>query len=60
MSTPGPAATARAMHPSPSAVPAMWGIVRRNPNSAPLAHRRTLFGPGVTELTKAKTTSAAS
>src|SRR5919108_2103731 len=58
--SPMPAATARAITPNPSDVPTTCEPVRRGPNWAPDAHRSTLFGPGVTELTKAKPTSAAS
>ncbi len=57
---PTPAATTSAMAPIPSAVPRTWRNVARNPNEAPDAHRSTLFGPGVTELTNAKPTSAGS
>ena len=39
------------MTPIPTAVPRMCGAVRRNPNVEPDASSRTLFGPGVTELT---------
>ena len=46
------------MAPIPSAVPRMWGTVRRNPNVAPDAQSITLFGPGVPELTNEKATSA--
>jgi hypothetical protein len=35
----------------------MWDMVRRNPNVAPDAQRRTLFGPGVPALTREKAIS---
>ena len=57
-SAPRPAATARAIDPMPSAVPTTCRSVRRKPNSAPDAQSRMLFGPGVTELTNEKATSA--
>jgi hypothetical protein len=53
-----PAAAASVITPMPTAVPAMWGTVRRNPNVAPDAQSITLLGPGVPELTNEKATSA--
>ena len=44
--------------PMPADVPMIWGTVARNPNWSPEAHSRALFGPGVTELTKANRTRA--
>ena len=53
-----PAAAASAIAPMPSAVPRTCGSVRRKPNAAPDAQSRTLFGPGVKELTNEKPTRA--
>src|SRR6476469_6492434 len=53
-----PAPAARAIRQIPSAVPTTCRTVRVSPNSAPDAQSRTLFGPGVTELTNEKATSA--
>lgn len=43
----------------PIATPSIWGMVRRKPKLAPEAISIRLFGPGVTEETKAKSASAA-
>lgn len=39
-------------------MPNIWGIVRLNPKLTPEANNIKLFGPGVTEVTKAKMKSA--
>ncbi len=44
------------MKPMPT--PSMCGSVRRKPKAAPEAISIMLFGPGVTEVTKAKAASA--
>ena len=38
----------------PKLIPSICGTVRRKPKFAPLASSIMLFGPGVTEVTKAK------
>lgn len=45
---------------NPTEMPIIWGIVRRNPKFAPDAISIRLLGPGVAELTNAKTASAVS
>ena len=60
MMAPAPNDAASAIAPMPTAVPTTCGIVRRRPKAAPDAQSRTLFGPGVTELTIENATSASS
>src|SRR5215467_2634494 len=59
-SAPSPAAVTSAIDPIPSAVPRTCRRVARNPNVAPDAQSRTVLGPGVTEMTTMKPTSARS
>ncbi|EHK56045.1 hypothetical protein MAXJ12_16978 [Mesorhizobium alhagi CCNWXJ12-2] len=42
----------------PAAMPNICGTVRQNPKFTPDASSMKLFGPGVTEVTKAKTSRA--
>jgi hypothetical protein len=43
------------IRPNPTEIPSMWGMLRRTPKFIPDASSIRLFGPGVIEVTKAKT-----
>ena len=53
-----PAATRKSISAKPSATPKRCGRPRRMPTFAPVAASMMLFGPGVIEVTTAKTTKA--
>src|SRR5215218_5489363 len=58
--TPTPPATTKTRAPMPTAVPATWRTVRRNPKRLPEASSSELFGPGVIEPTSANPASPSS
>ena len=56
---PAPAATRNSMNEKPKTMPRTCGRPRRTPTLAPVAVTMMLFGPGVMEVTIAKTRKAA-
>jgi hypothetical protein len=46
------------MTPNPTVMPSQWGMERRNPKFKPEAKIIRLLGPGVIELTNAKSAKA--